>query len=305
VRHQSVMIRVSVIIPCKDRSDLLGRALRSVRRQVEAGCDFELEVIVVDDGSEPALDPADGQVDRLVRHETNLGASAARNSGVEAASGDVIAFLDSDDLWHSDKVARQIAFLQQAPSERLEVYGAGYLTKRRSQAHYSCIVPSEVSDVVGFASGCRFCPGSTALMRREVFEAVGPFDTSLARLEDVDWYLRFGLLGGLLKVVPAPLCFIRPNPRVDPGAVASASDQLEAKYEGLLDREAARGFLAYLALTRAEAAFVNGRPLSCLMELTRSFLRAPRGSLQMTRVRAEPLADDELDRMFPIEIREQ
>jgi glycosyltransferase involved in cell wall biosynthesis len=105
--------QVSVIIPCHNAAAVIGRALASVRAQTLP----EWEAIVIDDGSTDAsvraLAPflADPRI-RLIRLPANLGAGPARNAGLEAARGRWVAFLDADDAWHPDKLARQSAFMR-------------------------------------------------------------------------------------------------------------------------------------------------------------------------------------------------
>lgn len=105
---------VSVVIPTYDRAAVLPRAIDSVLGQTVE----DLELLVVDDGStDRAPDVVAGYADdrvRCLRHEQNRGASAARNSGIEAASGDYVAFLDSDDEWLAGKLETQLAVLEAA-----------------------------------------------------------------------------------------------------------------------------------------------------------------------------------------------
>ena len=105
-------ISVSVVVPVYNRRDLLVDAIESALKQSFP----PEEIIVVDDGSEdgvetidfPAIDPRI----RLIRHERNLGGSAARNTGIDAAIGDWVALLDCDDQWLPGKLERQIAEIQ-------------------------------------------------------------------------------------------------------------------------------------------------------------------------------------------------
>src|SRR5688572_29252695 len=103
----SLLPEVTVVIPTRDRWDLLvRRALPSALGQE----DVSIEVIVVDDGSAegaPASLHGDQRV-RVVRHETSRGVPAARNSGLEAATGTWTAFLDDDDLWAPRKLREQL-----------------------------------------------------------------------------------------------------------------------------------------------------------------------------------------------------
>jgi hypothetical protein len=106
---------VSVIIPAYNGGDLIGEAIRSVLGQTHR----HLELIVVDDvSSDNTADVIRGFGDprlRYIRHDTNRGACAARRTGLGESSGDIIAFLDQDDLFCPDKLARHVAFLQEHP----------------------------------------------------------------------------------------------------------------------------------------------------------------------------------------------
>src|ERR1700722_1458117 len=100
---------VSIIIPVFNRPKELAAALRSVSAQTFSN----REVIVVDDASSDASSevafqagPA-GKV-RVIRHEKNEGPSEARNSGISAARGRYVSFLDSDDSWHPEKLRKQV-----------------------------------------------------------------------------------------------------------------------------------------------------------------------------------------------------
>ncbi|CAM3852299.1 glycosyltransferase family 2 protein [Paracidovorax anthurii] len=117
--------RVSVVIPVYNAEATLQRALDSVRAQTLP----PFEVICVDDGSRDGsvalatrYDPAGAFLLRVVQQPRNAGAAAARNRGLDLATGDVIAFLDADDLWSPDKLARQLEAMQR---QGLDLFG-GY-----------------------------------------------------------------------------------------------------------------------------------------------------------------------------------
>ncbi len=108
---------VSVILPVYNRSSSLEYSMRSVLEQSYR----DLELIVVDDASTEDLKPivegiGDPRV-RFIRREVNGGASAARNAGLAAATGELIAFQDSDDLWLPNKLQMQVELLQGLPPE--------------------------------------------------------------------------------------------------------------------------------------------------------------------------------------------
>lgn len=109
------MKKVSVIIPTYNRASQVPEAVRSALEQTWASC----EVIVIDDGStdatEEALAPFHGRI-RCIRTE-NRGVSAARNRGILEATGEWIAFLDSDDTWHPAKLQRQLECMERTGAQ--------------------------------------------------------------------------------------------------------------------------------------------------------------------------------------------
>jgi glycosyltransferase involved in cell wall biosynthesis len=106
---------VSCVVPVHNGAEHLGEALESILAQRHR----PLEVVVVDDGSTDASGAVAlgyGHPVRVVRRDHALGPGAARSTGVRAASGDVVAFLDADDLWHRDKLATQLPHLDGPPA---------------------------------------------------------------------------------------------------------------------------------------------------------------------------------------------
>ena len=112
---QRKAMKVSVIIPTYNRAYILPDAIESVLQQTYTN----FELIVVDDGSTDET----GQVVKrftdsricCLQHGNNRGYSAALNTGLAAATGDLIAFIDSDDLWRQEKLQAQVVFLQDQP----------------------------------------------------------------------------------------------------------------------------------------------------------------------------------------------
>src|SRR5262249_58180797 len=104
---------VSVIIPAFDRATWVGEAIASVLAQTYP----HLELIVVDDGSHDATSEVVQELGQALTYirQAHAGVSAARNRGVAASRGVMVAFLDSDDLWLPRKIAAQVALLQQQP----------------------------------------------------------------------------------------------------------------------------------------------------------------------------------------------
>lgn len=180
------MLTASVIIPTFNRASMLKEAVASVLAQ-----DFDgFEVIVVDDGSTDNTEDVLGDFPNIcVVRQHNRGVSAARNAGIEKASGRFIAFLDSDDLWLPQKLSAQITFFQKHPkalvcqTEELWIRnGTRVNPKKRHRKHSGMIFEKAV--VL-----CLVSP-SAVMMRKELFDEVGLFDETLPACEDYDLWLR-------------------------------------------------------------------------------------------------------------------
>jgi len=179
--------KISVIIPAYNRAQTLARAVQSVLNQ---GIQ-DLEILLVDDGS---TDGTPGVMEsfqdpRIVRisHPRNLGAAAARNSGLRKARGDYVAFLDSDDEWLPEKLDRQLELLERLPRRWALSCTAFYLVEEVGQT-LVCCPPKDLSRQL--LETCDYSPGSTLVLRRDCLSSVGELDEGLERLEDWDWLLR-------------------------------------------------------------------------------------------------------------------
>lgn len=181
---------VSVIIPTYNRSDLLLRAIRSVLEQTYKN----VECIVVDDASIDNTEVVVRQFtdDRLIylRHETNRHASAARNTGIAYAKGDLIAFLDDDDEWMSRKLEKQVELLLSLHEKVGMVYcWMDYFDQKGNliKEHHPKLKGYVFHDVL-YVQRLGGCP--TLLVRRDVVEKVGGFDETLPRGNDGDFIRR-------------------------------------------------------------------------------------------------------------------
>jgi glycosyltransferase involved in cell wall biosynthesis len=181
-------VRVSVIIPTFNRRAMVREAVASVCAQRSAEC----EIIVVDDGSTDgtaeALTAEFAQRVRVLRTE-NRGVAAARNTGVAASAGTLVAFLDSDDLWLPDKLAAELEFFAQHPEA--EICQTQEIWIRNGTRVNSCAHHRKPSGDI-FAAAVRMClvSPSAVMLRRRLFDAVGGFDPSLTVCEDYDLWLR-------------------------------------------------------------------------------------------------------------------
>ena len=187
---------VSVIITCFNQEDLIGRAIESVMAQSAA---TQIgQVIVVDDhsrdGSWQVIETLAMAHPKLtpIRHETNSGgASKPRNTGIKAATGTYVAFLDGDDSWAPGKIARDLETFAAHPAAGL-VYG-DYIEHRETRARriharrYNAEDPDRLAAF--FVHGGPILP-SAATVKCSVFDTVGGFDETYAFNEDPEMWLR-------------------------------------------------------------------------------------------------------------------
>jgi len=203
---------VSVIIPCYNAEKFLSTTLQSVLKQTYDN----IEIIIVDDGSTDSTsqivsnlieqNPTDKKI--IFYRQANKGVSAARNLGIQMASGEIIAFLDSDDIWYPHKVITQLELLDAHSDvvivasnfDRLSPYGKLLKTKKISKKiYYLDFQQLAVKNKIGT---------STVMVRKEIFEKVGFFDESLRGPEDWDMWLRIAKVGKI-AYIDEPLAIYR------------------------------------------------------------------------------------------------
>ncbi len=192
---------VSAIIPTYNRADVIGRAIESVRAQSYGA----VEIVVVDDGSTDntvATLASFGPAIRVIRQE-NAGPAAARNAGVRISRGDIVTFLDSDDVWLPSKIERQVVIMNAAgPSVCCCISNMALQFKSgRSGTSFDAakITPQSAEGVwlnpaeVLITRFLMFNQG--VAIRRKAFHDCGGFNESLKVLEDYDLALRLSLRG--------------------------------------------------------------------------------------------------------------
>jgi len=178
---------VSVILPTYNRAWTLGRAVESVLMQ-----DYpNVELIVVDDGSrDDTLQLLDAYGDRItILHQENKGVSAARNAGIRASQGSLVALLDSDDAWDHRKLSCQVQFFQDHPEALIcQTEEIWIRNGRRVNPKIKHRKPSGWI----FEPSLHLClvSPSAVMMRRHLFDIKGYFNESFRVCEDYDLWLR-------------------------------------------------------------------------------------------------------------------
>ena len=212
-------MNISVIIPTWNRARCLANALQSVFAQSFPAA----EVIVVDDGSSDDTRRLVHSQFRDARYiyQQNSGVSSARNTGIQAASGDWIALLDSDDCWLPDKLQQQCEHLRARPeykichSDEIWIRNGRRVNPMKKHAKYGGNIFRQCLPL------CAISP-SAVMIHRQLFNEVGLFDERLPACEDYDLWLR--------------ICALHPVLYIDKPLIIKAgghSDQLSRHYWGM------------------------------------------------------------------------
>lgn len=178
----------SIVIPVYEQSDLLRDALDSIGEQTFD----DYEVIIVDDASSTDFRPTVNEYDdrvTLISHDENRGAAAARNTGIEQAEGEYVAFLDADDTWEPTKLEKQRDVFENGDEDLGLVY-TGFVQYELDGSEWERYPEARGDIYLEELERDRVHPTSTVMVRRDVVEEVGGFDTSLPSRQDYDLWLR-------------------------------------------------------------------------------------------------------------------
>lgn len=181
---------VSVIVPTFNREKTILRAINSICEQTYKN----IEIIIVDDCS---TDNTKNVIESLhnnnivyLRHDKNKGACAARNTGIEAASGDYISFLDSDDEWLPTKIEKQIKFLEQ---NKADIVFCSHTFYYDFNGNKSEVPNRKIDSHILYKELLKksFITTGSILAKSECFKKV-KFDINLPRLQDWDLMINMG-----------------------------------------------------------------------------------------------------------------
>jgi glycosyltransferase involved in cell wall biosynthesis len=277
--------RVSVIVPTRDRLQQLQRALAGVAAQSFR----DREVLVVDDGSTDGTRKwlsAVGYRVRLVTNAAPGGAGAARNRGIEQARGELIAFLDDDDIWRPSYLEQQVGHLDAnrdaslSYADHLEIDASGRASRPDTRALMKYDTP-----LVRMLAESFIHTMSVVVCRRGLFEVLGPFNESLHIVQDLEWYAR--LLSSGERVVHLPETLVG---RAVPGGLVTKHRQwldeerrvVETVFvAGEVNTRDARLIRAYRSLFFAHLGLSKGDISFGLMRLADALLTSPSSTLSI------------------------
>ena len=176
---------VSAIVPTHNRAALLARAIRSIQGQTFP----HLEIIVVDDASQDntreVVESFNDPRIRYIRHDANRGGSAARNTGIRAATGDFIAFLDDDDEWEPNKTEEQLKVIQD--------HDAVTCTSIPTPKDLSTLNSRKTVELDDLLQGKFTWGGTGVLLAKANVLKQTMFDESLPRYQDWDLFIRLAM----------------------------------------------------------------------------------------------------------------
>ena len=228
------MPEVSVIVPTYERPEFLEGAIETAIGQTHDS----LDVVVVDDGSSTGyVQQIVGDYSERVRcvsHMENQGLSAARNTGIQAASGDYIAFLDDDDRWHETKIERQVDALERDPSAGIATC---LVTSISPEGEILRCEPGRPSGDLADRALERNVIGtpSRVLIRRKCLDDIGTFDERLPTKQDWDLYLRL-CQRWTVALVEDHLCFrtVHKSMSSDPSSAERDNRAILKKHQDLI-----------------------------------------------------------------------
>ncbi|MGD1092115.1 MAG: glycosyltransferase family A protein [Bryobacteraceae bacterium] len=201
------MLKTSVIIPFHNRDRFFAECLDSVLAQTL----LPSEIIVVDDGSLPAqrrfLNSFLPKI-KIVSLDPSQGPAVARNTGCDAAGGDVIAFLDDDDVWMPSKLESQVSYLQSHPDCAAVHTGVrAFYSDGTERVYDKKPSPLAIMDAIEAPPG-HVCLSSLAI-RATALRAVGGFDPAFRCSEDWELCIRLVSEGYRIDFIPTPLIRFR------------------------------------------------------------------------------------------------
>jgi glycosyltransferase involved in cell wall biosynthesis len=224
---------VTVIIPCFNAKETLVETVASVERQTYP----DWEIIIVNDGSS---DGSDRLADKLaeskritVVHTANKGVSHARNTGVENAAGEYLAFLDADDSWHPEKLQAQVEYFKKHDDCGVCFSKVRFTSPTGKSLNQYSYVPKQPLSAFGLLVENHLCTSSNIMCRKQAFQETGGFEIGMNYAEDQEWLLRMALQDRW-KINGIPQVLV--DYRTQNGSLSSSLDKMEQGWLMLVNK---------------------------------------------------------------------
>jgi glycosyltransferase involved in cell wall biosynthesis len=192
---------ISCIIGVYNGERYIGEAVDSILAQTYRS----LEIVVADDGSTDSTSAIVNRYGPPVRYfwQPNAGPGAARNLGLGNAQGEFIAFLDADDLWHPEKLERQLSRFQARPDlEMCVTHVQNFWDPALQEIEAKFREHRPIKPLPGYVT-------QALLARRNLFEKLGYFDAAWRHIHDAEWFVRATEDGVVMELLPDVLVFRR------------------------------------------------------------------------------------------------
>lgn len=225
---------ISVVVPAYSTRTTIAETIDSILAQTYKS----YEIIVVDDGSPDNLaefiTKKYGAAIQLIR-QPNAGLAAARNSGIQAAKGSYVAFLDSDDAWLPQKLTQQVDSIKRHPDGAVFYTNCYFWESGKRTGQWTDQHHQKNGAIANDLLNRRvMIPVLTTVVKREALQAVGGFNAQLRQVEDYDLWLRLSTAGYCFYGLAEPLALYRINPQgLSQNRLLMATTQLSV-YKNLL-----------------------------------------------------------------------
>lgn len=291
---------VSVVIPCFNAARTIERAIASARAQTHRA----IELIAVDDASTDdtlrRLHASSGADLQIVALEDNLGVAAARNSALDVARGEYVAFLDADDEWLPDKLAIQVASLEADPALALSTCDSVLVRLDGTTIrHHETVTPVSGPDAWRALLRNNFLPTPSVVTRRALLDEIGGFDEDMPYGEDYDVWLKLAGRGGihvhdgvLLRVHAQADGLSRTNRRGELDYVVPMLDRHLDYFAGRLSEDEIRAIRGQVCFDVGFRAMQSGHPADARMlfaQALRGRHRVPKSLYLIARCRIAEL----------------
>lgn len=224
---------VSVLIPCYNAEKTLLETVQSVQSQSYS----DWEIIIVDDGSTDSsyqlANKLALQHNTQVIHTQNQGVSAARNLAACFAKGEYLAFLDADDIWHRDKLKKQLEFFKQNKKLGVCFSKVRFTNSSGKSLNQYSRVPKRPLSAIDLLVENHLCTSSNIMCLKQVFTESNGFDTSMSYAEDQEWLIRIAL-NNQWDIAGIPIVLI--DYRTQTNSLSSSLEKMEHGWHTLINK---------------------------------------------------------------------